>query len=183
MYFDAQDELPASPSGSDGEAHGNDFVAAFSASLQRLTTKNRGSSMNDRVRLCVRPGSLAAVRERIDTLLNNRSGRGWTGTTDVPVASSVAGHVLPSFRCAPCGCGRGSAWWLQERQAALERQVSQYVEQDAVIQPELPARCLPPLFSGDIYSKRFVRLSRPPAGMSMLAVRAPRSWCCTRTRG
>ena len=50
MYFDAEDELPASPSGSDGEAHGNDFVAAFSASLQRLTTKNRGS-MNDRVRL------------------------------------------------------------------------------------------------------------------------------------
>ena len=52
--------------------------------------------------------------------------------------------------------------------------MSQYVEQDAVIQPELPARCLPPLFSGaDIYSKRFVRLSRPPAGMSMLPVRAP----------
>ena len=66
----------------------------------------------------------------------------------------------------------------QDRQAALERQVSQYVEQDAVIQPELPARCLPPLFSGgDIYSKRFVRLSRPPAGMSMLPVCAPRSWC------
>ena len=69
--------------------------------------------------------------------------------------------------------------WLQERQAALERQVSQYVEQDAVIQPELPARCMPPLFGGggDIYSKRFVRLSRPPAGMSMLAVRAPRCRC------
>ncbi len=53
MYFDAEDELPASPSSSDGEAHGNDFVAAFSASLQRLTSKNR-SSMNDRVRLRVR---------------------------------------------------------------------------------------------------------------------------------
>ena len=50
--------------------------------------------------------------------------------------------------------------------------MSQLVEKDAVIQPELPARCLPPLFSGDIYSKRFVRLSRPPAGMSMLPVRA-----------
>jgi hypothetical protein len=63
---------------------------------------------------------------------------------------------------------------LQERQAALERQVSHLVEKDAVIQPELPARCIPPLglfSSGDIYSKRFVRLSRPPAGMSMLPVR------------
>ena len=61
---------------------------------------------------------------------------------------------------------------MQDRQAALERQVSHLVDKDAVIQPELPARCIPPLFSGgDIYSKRFVRLSRPPAGMSMLPVR------------
>ena len=51
--------------------------------------------------------------------------------------------------------------------------MSHLVDKDAVIQPELPARCIPPLFSGgDIYSKRFVRLSRPPAGMSMLPVRA-----------
>ena len=65
-------------------------------------------------------------------------------------------------------------WRLQERQAALERQMSHLVEKDAVIQPELPARCIPPLFGGggDIYNKRFVRLSRPPAGMSMLPVRA-----------
>ncbi len=48
MYFDAEDELPASPSSSDGDAHGTDLVAAFSASLQRLT-KSRGST-NDRVR-------------------------------------------------------------------------------------------------------------------------------------
>ena len=51
MYFDAQDELPASPSGSDGEGHGNDFVAAFSASLQRLTSGKARGSMTDRVRL------------------------------------------------------------------------------------------------------------------------------------
>ncbi len=65
MYFDAEDELPASPSSSDGEAHGNDFVAAFSASLQRLTSKNR-SSMNDRVRLRVQRGSRSAFRDRME---------------------------------------------------------------------------------------------------------------------
>ncbi len=48
MYFDAEDELPASPSGSDGDAHGTDLVAAFSASLSRLT-KTRSNAVSDRV--------------------------------------------------------------------------------------------------------------------------------------
>ena len=50
MYFDAEDELPASPSSSDGEAHSNDIVAAFQASLQRLTSGKTRVSANDRVR-------------------------------------------------------------------------------------------------------------------------------------
>ena len=55
-------------------------------------------------------------------------------------------------------------------QAALERQLTGKLPADAVLQPEMPASCLP-VFS-DVYSKRFVCLTKPPAGMTTLPVRA-----------
>lgn len=43
---------------------------------------------------------------------------------------------------------------------------------DALLEPEPPSNSCLPIFS-DVYSKRFVCLTKPPAGMSTLPVRPP----------
>lgn len=55
-------------------------------------------------------------------------------------------------------------------QTAMEWQMAN-LDGDAVLEAERPSSCLP-LFS-DVYSKRFVCLTKPPAGMSTMPVRSP----------
>lgn len=46
------------------------------------------------------------------------------------------------------------------------------MDDDAVLEPEPPSNMCLPMFS-DVYSKRFVCLTKPPAGMSTMSVRPP----------